>query len=65
MEKKHYSRPEIRLRSVRINDLLMGSVTNTDGDTDIGYGGGGTGPAYAPLYKPYSVWEDFEEENEY
>lgn len=37
--------------------LLTGSVTDVDGgDTGIGYGGGGSGPARSPQHR--SLWDD-------
>lgn len=66
MNKKYYQRPEIRIRAVKMEHPLNGSITNIDGDVD--YGGGGTGPAQAPSWgdvwsdeadeSHYSVWED-------
>ena len=69
MNKKYYLRPEIKIRAVKMDCLLSGSITSVDsGDDGPGYGGGGTGPAQAPSWgdvwsdeadeSHYSVWED-------
>ena len=54
MEKKQYIQPSVRVRRLEIGNLLIGgSITNVNGNddgTDIGYGGGGTGPAFAPQW---------------
>ena len=54
MEKKQYIQPSVRVRRLEIENLLVeGSITNVNdnGDgTEVGYGGGGTGPAFAPQW---------------
>lgn len=65
-----YLLPEIRVRSLEMGRLLdSGSITGINdggsGDDGPGYGGGGSGPAYAPSrtdeFIPnefQSVWSD-------
>ena len=52
------------LRVVRIQQkcqILSGSVTSVEsGDTGIGYGGGGNGPARAPRRSGID-WDDWDE----
>ena len=51
--KRLYIQPSVRVRRLEIENLLVeGSITNVNGNGDDtpGYGGGGTGPAYAPQW---------------
>ena len=63
MAKKQYLLPEIRIRKIDMESLLGGSITGIDdggsGGDGPGYGGGNTGPAYAPEWG--SIWEDYDE----
>lgn len=64
MEKNIYIQPQIKVCSLEIKQFVVASVINVnndDSDTGIGYGGEGHGPAYAPSYQPYGIWEDQEE----
>jgi hypothetical protein len=49
IKKKIYDKPMMEVVNTKTTQqLLMGSVTDIDGNADIGYGGGGSGPALAP-----------------
>ena len=52
MKRKLYLSPSIRVRSLEVEYLLGGSITDINngesGEDGPGYGGGGSGPAYAP-----------------
>lgn len=58
MMKKNYLQPEIRIRKIEMDSLLDNSITNIDGGdgNDPGYGGGGSGPAFAPKWG--NLWDD-------
>lgn len=69
MNKKSYLVPEIKIRKLRLDTILTGSIHDIGGGDDgPGYGGGGSGPAYAPRRRSawvdksgesaYSSWED-------
>ena len=61
MNKKDYQKPEMRVVKIQQQaHLLSGSgVNNVDGgDTGIGYGGGGSGPAKA---RGFGGWDDWDE----
>ena len=48
MNKKEYEKPAMRVVKIAMTSIICtsGNVTDVDGgDTGIGYGGGGTGPA--------------------
>ena len=49
MTKKYYQKPTMDVVKIQHQaHLLAGSVTGVDGgDTGIGFGGGGSGPAHA------------------
>ncbi|MBQ8097137.1 MAG: hypothetical protein IJ533_00750 [Prevotella sp.] len=59
MKKNDYQKPEIRVVKIQHKQhLLSGSVNSVDGgDTGIGFGGGGTGPAKA---RSFGGWDDEE-----
>lgn len=60
--KKNYMKPALRV--VRIQQkcqILSGSIRSVEsGDTGIGYGGGGNGPARAPRRSGID-WDDWDE----
>ena len=60
MTRKYYQAPSMLVVSVSTQNLLAGSeVTDVvSGDTGIGYGGGGSGPAYG---RSRGNWGDDEE----
>ena len=44
--KKYYQKPEMTIVSLQQAGIICGSIKRIDGgDTGIGYGGGGSGPA--------------------
>ena len=57
MKKKEYLRPAMKVVGLVSATLLDGSVTAVDGgDSGIGYGGGGSGPARGKE----SIWDDYD-----
>lgn len=64
MNKKSYLVPEIKIRKLRLDTILTGSIHDIGGGDDgPGYGGGGSGPAQAP--RGTSVWMDKSNESTY
>ena len=64
MNKKDYQKPAMRVVLLQHQQhLLAGSdVTNVNsGDTGIGYGGGGSGPARARQFNGGIDWDDWDE----
>ena len=67
MAKQLYSTPEIRVRGLEMEQLLdSNSITNINNggsgdDDDLGYGGEGGGPAYAPKWG--NLWDDSDEQD--
>ena len=61
MIKKEYQKPTMNVVLLQHQaHLLAGSVTSVNsGGTDIGYGGGGSGPARA---RSFGGWDDWDEE---
>lgn len=65
--KKNYQKPKIWVEELKMESPLLGGslinqVTNVIGNTSIGYGGGGSGPARAG---ENSLWDDEEDESEW
>ncbi len=61
MKKKVYQHPMMHIVMIQQAQLLSGSgkVSDVKGNSGLGYGGGGSGPAVAPEY------EDLEEEEDW
>ena len=60
MNKKDYQKPAMRVVKIAMTSIICtsGNVTDVDGgDTGIGYGGGGSGPAHA---RSFGGWDDEE-----
>lgn len=57
MKKQTYMKPDMRVLMLQHqHQLLAGSVNNVEGgDSGIGFGGGGDGPARAPFF---DGWEE-------
>lgn len=50
MKKKAYIKPAQRMMAINMCEMLTESVTDTNGNSGIGYGGGGDEPARAHEY---------------
>jgi len=60
MNKKEYEKPAMRVVKIAMTSIICtsGNVTDVDGgDTGIGFGGGGSGPAHA---RSFGGWDDEE-----
>jgi len=57
MNKKAYQKPTMRVVRIQHQQIICTSNVNTviSGDTGIGYGGGGSGPAHA---RGFGDWDD-------
>ncbi|MBR1713284.1 MAG: hypothetical protein IJ722_07760 [Alloprevotella sp.] len=55
---KNYQRPTIRTVQLFPRTLLV-AVSRVEGNSGIGYGGGGSGPARTP--QRTGIWEETEE----
>jgi hypothetical protein len=62
MIKKDYQKPTMNVVLLQHRTMLLsGSITDVNsGDTGIGYGGGGNGPARAPRRSGID-WDDWDE----
>ena len=59
--KKEYQKPAMRIERIEHAQMLCGSITEVEsGDTGIGYGGGGSGPARARQHGGIE-WDDWDE----
>ncbi len=54
---KKYQKPSIKVTVINTTGIICTSdaVTKTDGNADIDYGGGGSGPARA---RQHGFWDD-------
>ena len=59
MNKKDYQKPAMRVVTLRHTGMLMTSLTGINSNTDLGYGGGGNGPARS---RGFDDWDDWDEE---
>ena len=58
--KKNYCKPTMNVVKIQHTQMLCDSITGVEGgDTGIGYGGGGSGPARARSYGGID-WDDWE-----
>ncbi|MBP3228796.1 MAG: hypothetical protein J6M53_08475 [Bacteroidaceae bacterium] len=53
--KKTYQTPSTEITVLGLTQMLAASVTGTDGNAGIGYGGGGSGPART---RQHSIWDN-------
>ena len=60
MKKEMYKMPAIKMLVADPSNLLDGTVEKIDGNSGIGFGGGGSGPAYAG---ENNAWEDEQPRN--
>ena len=64
MNKKEYMKPAMRVVKIQAANIICtspGGVTGvSSGDTGIGYGGGGSGPAHARSFGGYDDWDEEE-----
>lgn len=58
---KKYQKPITRVTCAMQTEFICSSVTSTDGNSDLHYGGGSSGPARA---RQNNLWTDSDEEYE-
>ena len=59
--KKNYQEPEIWVEEVVLEGCIAQQISNIRGNTSLGYGGGGSGPARAG---ENDLWDDENEDED-